>query len=1350
MNCTWPLGLGFFMILVLEINGLTLMESKTYTCKTFGSGVVQPFNGTLFHVHSDCPFTLTRFTHNRVECAITTWRGHNGLLERVEITINKIRTVLQNGSVQVEATKRVGLPYDHTYQHIFPFGINTKLRSAVLPLSVVWHNAPGGIDTLWIELEQQLSTEMDGLCGNQLKPVNKENIKELISGSVLPEETCKMWDPASTVNNNVFSYILDCLDNILLDFMSLCEENIYHFEESQAVRCSFFKEVVQQCGSSSHVWSIWREITHCGGPAFVPSCSNPNIDSYELTSTCFCPNGLVLDDHHEGSHCASASTCSCLAGDRLYKPGEIRTNKRETCSCVDGDWECTPLYIPPVCVIEGQFVTTFDGKLYTVGYGCSYVAAQDLDWKIVIDYPKEESFITSVRLEIFEDKYSFADNMVTFADTEITDLHESEHALVFWQSSMFVEVYTMFGLKLQIQMSPEIQIYISPPSSYNFTISGLCGNNNGDTTDDFKTSSGIIENSPQQFAQSWSIGPCNREPPPLCLRTDYELFADEKCSVLTNPTGIFAACHGHVSTDHYLPACVQRTCSCPFHLHQCLCSALSSYVKACTSLGLELGDWRKATNCTVECPGNQEFSYNIVACNSTCRSLSGPDLCCLLEDVPVEGCGCPEGTHLTKERTCSPKSQCECHYNGGTTAPGPAVIDGRQCLCEDGELKCSDDCGCTNGKVCVHCSHYKVDTFHKTCDSLSKPACVLSGQWLCTNEPCPSKCQVFGNGHYQTFDSKWYRFDGHCQYTLVKDGCGLTKTTFSVRVESVPCCDEALTCSRSIILDIKGHLTLTMSDMCVTEQVHGIWTQDSPLYTVHTVGLYIIITVPSKGITLIWDKHTWITIELQPQWRREVCGLCGNFDSNEMNDLQIKNTSVALSSLVFGNSWKYPSPPCSDVTKEMFPCERHSYCAAWAQRRCRIITGETFKACHLKVDPEPYYQACVQESCSCEFEGKFLGFCTAVAAYAEACSDWDVCVKWRTPDLCPVYCDYYNEQDQCVWHYEACGQLLTCGQEKYFNHKLEGCYPRCAEDKPYYDEHTGKCTGLKNCTCFFNGTVIEPGTEVFIHSKKCSCQNGKMYCSPTTTTSPTTSTATSVISTTETSITTAPPTTTTTATGTTTTAPPTTTPIAITTTLATTTTEPPTTFTTTSASTTISTTEPLTTTASTTMSTPEPTTTTTISTTEPLTTTSTTISTTESPTTTASTTMSTTELPTTTSHQLQLHQPQFNYRVTNYNCINHNVNYRVTNYNCINHNVNYRVTNYNESTKCNYRVTIQRSNNVNYRVTNYNCINHNVNYRVTNYNCINHNFNNRANNYYNDKYTNHYFSYYTFYSYYNI
>ncbi|XP_072309634.1 mucin-19 [Eucyclogobius newberryi] len=1158
MSCRWGLGVSLFIILVVKTDGLTPTESHTYSCRTFGSGAVRPFNGTLFHVRSDCSVTLTRFTHNRVECAVTTRRGPNGLLARVEITINKIRTVLHDGKVQVEATESVQLPYDHTYQHIFPYGVYTKLRSSVLPLSVVWHTAPGGIDTLWIEMELQLSTAMEGLCGNHLQRVTLENREELISGSVLPEDNCNIWDPIFTINpgcRHFFSYTLDCLTDSTLDYIRLCEENIHTFEQSRDVGCSFFKEVVRQCGNHSYVWSAWRDITHCDAPecpgdlsyveeghAFLPSCSNPNADSSELTSACVCPSGLVLDDVQEGTRCVGVSSCRCAFGDSLYEPGHMRGSRRETCLCADGAWKCTPRPLPPRCDIQGQFVTTFDGKRYAVGNGCTFVAAQDVSyWKILMENGDGKSAIKSVHLEILKDKYSFADNTVTFGDKAISDFHESEHALVFWQSSMFVDIYTTFGLQLQIQMSPEIQLYIVPPS--NSTLSGLCGNNNGDTTDDFRTNSGIVESSPRQFAQSWSVGPClHVKPPPPCIRSHYESYAEERCSVLTDPTGVFAACHSHVATDHYLSACVQSTCSCSSHLHQCLCLALSNYAKACVGLGVQVGDWRKATNCTVQCPGNLEFSYNVVACNSTCRSLSGPDLCCLLRDVPVEGCGCPEGTHLTKELSCRPKAQCECHYNGGTTAPGPAVIDGRQCICEDGELKCSDDCGCTNGKVCVHCSDYNVDTLHKTCGSLSKPSgsrewaapscesgcycpfhqfedhyghcvpldnctcsysgkvysagesvmsscktCVCSrGQWQCTEEPCPGKCQVFGNGHYQTFDSKWYRFDGPCQYIFVRDNCGLRRGTFSVRVESVPCCDEALTCSRSIVLDVRDHFTVTLSDATVTEHVHRARAWDSPMYTVHTVGLYIIITVPSKGITLIWDKHTWVTMELEPHWRNKVCGLCGNFDSNEMNDLQIKDSSVVSSPVVFGNSWKSSSPPCSDVTTEIFPCERHSYCAAWAQRRCRIITEDTFKDCHLKVDPEPYYQACVQESCSCEFEGRYLGFCTAVSAYADACSGREVCVDWRTADLCPVYCDYYNEHDQCVWHYEACGQLLTCGQEKHFTHKLEGCYPRCPEEQPYYDRHTGKCTDVNNCTCFSNGVVMEPRAKVLIDSNECS------------------------------------------------------------------------------------------------------------------------------------------------------------------------------------------------------------------------------------------------------------------------
>ncbi|TRY58390.1 hypothetical protein DNTS_018479, partial [Danionella cerebrum] len=223
-------------------------------------------------------------------------------------------------------------------------------------------------------------------------------------------------------------------------------------------------------------------------------------------------------------------------------------------------------------------------------------------------------------------------------------------------------------------------------------------------------------------------------------------------------------------------------------------------------------------------------------------------------------------------------------------------------------------------------------------------------------------------------------------------------------------------------------------------------------------------------------------------------GLCGNFDGKVMNDLLTSSSSEVYSVLDFGNSWKTATPPCSDVITEIYPCERHSYCATWAQRRCKILTSDTFEDCHLKVDPQPYYQACVMESCSCEYEGKFLGFCTAVAAYAEACSANDVCVDWRTPDLCPVYCDYFNEEGEFTWHYNPCGQIKTCGTNHRFTGKLEGCYPKCPDETPYYDENLGKCTTLDNCTCNFNNKVLTPSTEICSSYTCCKCQSGNITC----------------------------------------------------------------------------------------------------------------------------------------------------------------------------------------------------------------------------------------------------------------
>ncbi|KAL1276065.1 hypothetical protein QQF64_035688 [Cirrhinus molitorella] len=1123
-------------------------------CKTYGSGVFYTFNKTVFHLKTSCPVMLTQFTHAGVDCHIIVQRGSNGLMDRVEIIVNKITTLIHNKTVTVEGSS-ISLPYDHTYQHVFHYGIYTRLQSKVLPLSVTWYSVANGVSSLRVQLDQNLVEGMSGLCGHQN---SSETVQQLISTSVFSDGQCLIQDSNKQTNavcKDLMSHAYECLATKYQTYLNLCYKNmngLWHKESN----CSFFKELSLMCGSFQS--SVDNQPSCPGdlhyvemGPAFPPTCSNPQIYTTEFTSTCLPADGKVLNDRVDGYHSINVEECPCVHAKKLYEPGEERKTKCQTCTCIRGNWACSANTCPAKCIIEGQFITTFDGKQYSMLDKCIFVAARGLNWTLNIQYSGQGVVIEKAYLNINQERYTFSANSIQLNNIEISDLSQTESTTVFWQSSMFIQVQTSFGLKMQVQISPEIQIYLNLPPTEN--TKGLCGTLNNDTSDDFTTFSGIIESSVQLFAKSWSMGTCI--PIPGCINTDNEIFAEVNCDQLKNPEGVFAACHDYVPVSPFVEACVKRTCQCTTALQECLCISFGNYAKACATQGITVGDWRSETNCIPLCMGNLRFAYATLACNRTCRSLSGPDPTCEVLDDPVEGCGCTSDTHLGNLQTCSPLPMCSCHHPGGITPPGPVVIGGRQCLCENGQLHCPKVCNCSVGKICVDCSQIPVNTAYRTCESLTKPAsdenscisgcycpdglfedhnggCVThenctcefsgrvyetgqsvetnckictcrGGEWFCVDEACPGVCEVFGNGQYRTFDSKWYRFDGHCQYTLVKNAG--SSGQFAIKTESVPCCDESLTCSRAISVELLGVVTLMLSDMKVTETHQaGDALLAEPLYSNHNVGLYIIISVPRLGITLIWDKHTRVTIQLEPQWRGQVLGLCGNFDGKVTNDLLTSSSSEVPSVLDFGNSWKTATPPCSDVTQEIFPCERHSYCAAWAQRRCMILKSDTFKDCHLKVDPEPYYQACVLESCSCEFEGKFLGFCTAVAAYAEACNVKDVCINWRTPDLCPVYCDYYNEVGQCTWHYNPCGQVKTCGTNNHFTGKLEGCYPKCPEETPYYDENLGKCTTLDNCTCNFRNRLFSPPDEMCTSYTCCKCIDGQIVCTPTFTSTTTT------------------------------------------------------------------------------------------------------------------------------------------------------------------------------------------------------------------------------------------------------
>ncbi|XP_053304613.1 mucin-5AC-like [Spea bombifrons] len=722
----------------------------------------------------------------------------------------------------------------------------------------------------------------------------------------------------------------------------------------------------------------------------------------------------------------------------------------------------------------------------------------------------------------------------------------SASATIFKPSTFYIIVQTKIGIQLQIQLSPMMQVYINVEPSYKNTLCGLCGNFNRIQADDFRVLSGVTEGTGSSFANTWKVhANCpnvrNSFENPCSLSIENEQYAIRWCSIITEPEGPFAECHMKVNPTNYKTNCMFDTCNCA-NSEECLCAAVSSYVHACSRAGIIIRGWRKdvCNTYTTTCPRSFTYSYNVNTCQRTCRSLSEHDITCDISFVPIDGCVCQNGTYLDDTGKCVLPTSCPCFYKRTTVLPGEVVHDnGAKCTCTKGKLDCIGqqpevkvcdapmiyfDCTnktagtkgsecqkscqtldmqcystqCASGCVCPHglvadgnggcvreddcpCLHNNEQYSPGSQIKIKCNSCTCKNRmWECTNDQCMSTCSVYGDGHYLTFDNKRYRFNGNCEYTLVQDYCGGGSSSGSFRIitETVPCGTTGTTCSKSIKLFLGNYEIILAEDKFeVVQREEGEYIP----YKVHQMGLYMVIEA-QNGLALVWDKKTSIYIKLESSFQGKVCGLCGNYDGNAVNDFTTRSLSVVGDVIEFGNSWKL-SPSCLDSGEIGDPCSSNPFRKAWSQRQCSIITSSTFLSCHSLVDPLRYYEACVNDACACDTGGDCECFCTAVASYAQACSEAGVCVSWRTPTMCPVFCDYYNLQGQCEWHYKACGApcMKTCRNPTGICYQhfpgLEGCYPNCPEDRPFFDEDKMQC--VPTCNCYDkNRNVYIPGQEM--------------------------------------------------------------------------------------------------------------------------------------------------------------------------------------------------------------------------------------------------------------------------------
>ena len=168
---------------------------------------------------------------------------------------------------------------------------------------------------------------------------------------------------------------------------------------------------------------------------------------------------------------------------------------------------------------------------------------------------------------------------------------------------------------------------------------------------------------------------------------------------------------------------------------------------------------------------------------------------------------------------------------------------------------------------------------------------------------------------------------------------------FSITSENIPCGINGVSCTKSIYFKIgqtsihllRGKEVMVNNVGILLPKKYGIVSDEktgkiTSDVTIKRVGsLRTLIHAESIGVTLLWDGRTTIQIFIEPNQRKLVSGLCGNYDGRAENDFSSRQGVVETNAFSFANTWRV-SQACSNQTdrlqdacgkaKHRLPCGR--------------------------------------------------------------------------------------------------------------------------------------------------------------------------------------------------------------------------------------------------------------------------------------------------------------------------------------------------------------------------------------------------------------------------------------------
>ncbi|XP_048463240.1 von Willebrand factor C and EGF domain-containing protein-like [Rhincodon typus] len=412
---------------------------------------------------------------------------------------------------------------------------------------------------------------------------------------------------------------------------------------------------------------------------------------------------------------------------------------------------------------------------------------------------------------------------------------------------------------------------------------------------------------------------------------------------------------------------------------------------------------------------------------------------------PCLQCQCSEGTVMCE----SQKEQCQalpCSLMQQETPVGqccPVCVDSL-CVYRDQVHEAQSQwldgcnlCRCDNGTVECHAKPCSPLVSCPAQSIMSQPDGECCMRCVPKIRPKGVSCTVFGELHLVTFDGHFSNLNGTCAYLLAQD-CGSNhfNVVFQSKWNDSPTEPEI----KALIVQIENR-TFKLSgknQIRVNSTEVDLPYSDAAGITIQHSGIYVILNL-LEGLSITWYGKGFVEINVPESLQLRICGLCGNLNGNSSDDFALPSGEEALAPVGFGNIQPIR------VNKERLcraediedPCNGTTLADnRAANMTCGIIMGPLFQAAHESVDPQPYYQACLTDLCSCVEQTWCL--CSLLSAYAFRALRNGIILNWRNETLCGVTCNGGSSYTEC-----SCPQTCSTYLQPETECSTDSCVPGC-------------------------------------------------------------------------------------------------------------------------------------------------------------------------------------------------------------------------------------------------------------------------------------------------------------------